>query len=115
MAKLRRGNAPTIRRGPYAGDLAEVDHIIPRAVAPEVDAKLFNLEFMPSRMNREKAARIGQRQVALARKLHAAGLFSDGGFSKIPPSKGCGEAGQTGFSQHLRRTPPLEEPDFGSI
>lgn len=77
MAKLRRGNAPTIRRGPYAGDLAEVDHIIPRAVAPELDAKLFNLEFMPSRMKREKAARVGQRQRALAREWQAKGLVSN--------------------------------------
>lgn len=37
MEKLRRGNAPIITRGPYAGELAEVDHIIPRAVAPELD------------------------------------------------------------------------------
>ncbi len=77
MAKLRRGYAPTITRGPYAGDVAEVDHIIPRAVVPELDEKLFNLEFMPRTMNRKKSAAIGQRQVALAKEWHAAGLLSD--------------------------------------
>lgn len=37
MAKLRRGNAPKITKGPYAGDIASVDHIIPRSVAPGLD------------------------------------------------------------------------------
>ena len=52
LDKLRRGNAPTITRGPYAGELATGDHIIPRSVAPELDNKLFNLEFMPDTLNR---------------------------------------------------------------
>ena len=34
MEKLRRGNSPEITKGPYAGDVASVDHIIPRAVVP---------------------------------------------------------------------------------
>jgi len=76
MAKLRKGNAPTITRGPYAGDIVEVDHILPRAVVPELDCKLYNLEFMPARMNREKSAKIGQRQIALARQWAAQGLLS---------------------------------------
>jgi hypothetical protein len=29
IAKMRRGNAPTVTKGPYAGDVASVDHIIP--------------------------------------------------------------------------------------
>jgi hypothetical protein len=37
MDKLRRGKAPTITKGPYAGELATVDHIIPRSVCPELD------------------------------------------------------------------------------
>lgn len=73
---LRKGNAPTITRGPYAGDVVEVDHIIPRAVVPELDRKLYNLEFMPGRMNREKSAKIGQRQIALAKRWADQGLLS---------------------------------------
>jgi hypothetical protein len=83
MTKLRKGNAPTITRGPYAGDVVEVDHIIPRAVAPELDYKLYNLEFMPGRMNREKSAKIGQRQVALARQWAAQGLLSQRGLAAV--------------------------------
>ena len=83
MAKLRIGNAPTITRGPYAGDIVEVDHILPRAVVPELDCKLYNLEFMPARMNREKSAKIGQRQVALARQWAAKGLLSAEGSRSV--------------------------------
>jgi hypothetical protein len=39
--------APTIRRGPYKGDQLSVHHIIPRAVAPELDHIIANLELMP--------------------------------------------------------------------
>ncbi len=35
LADMRRGQAATIRKGPYAGDELSVDHIVPRAVAPE--------------------------------------------------------------------------------
>ena len=42
MAKLRKGNAPTITKGPYAGEIVTGDHIIPRSVTPELDNTLFN-------------------------------------------------------------------------
>ena len=56
MEKLRRGKAPTITKGPYADDIATGDHIIPRSVCPELDNCLYNLEFMPGRMNSSKGA-----------------------------------------------------------
>ena len=37
MIKLRKGNAPTITKGPYAGEIVTGDHIIPRSVCPELD------------------------------------------------------------------------------
>jgi hypothetical protein len=83
LAKLRRGNAPTIMKGPYAGELAEVDHIIPRSVCPELDNKLFNLEFMPETLNRRKSDKVGDRQRQLARKWHRLGLLSDDGLEAV--------------------------------
>lgn len=68
MGKLRTGNAPTITRGPYAGDIASVDHIIPRSICEELDERLYNLEFMPSKMNGKKGNKIGLRQIQLAQK-----------------------------------------------
>src|SRR6187455_847034 len=36
-AEMRRGKAATVMKGPYQGDQLSVDHIIPRAVVPELD------------------------------------------------------------------------------
>ena len=77
IGKLRTGNAPTITLGPYKGELATVDHIIPRSVAPELDNRLFNLEFMPATLNGRKADKVTERQVQLARRWHGLGLLSD--------------------------------------
>jgi hypothetical protein len=83
LAGLRRGNAPTITKGPYAGELAEVDHIIPRSVCPELDNRLYNLEFMPETLNRWKSDKVGDRQRQLARKWHRLGLLSDEGLKAV--------------------------------
>lgn len=74
ITAMRKGNAATVRKGPYAGDVLSVDHIIPRSVAPELDNCIANLELMPLRLNQKKGDKIGDRQRDLARKLHAAGL-----------------------------------------
>lgn len=83
MSKLRRGKAPTITKGPYAGELATVDHIIPRSVCPELDNRLFNLEFMPDTLNKRKGDKIGDRQRQLARKWHHEGLLSKSGLARV--------------------------------
>ena len=76
---MRRGRSPTVQRGPYLGDALSVDHIIPRAVVPELDNAIANLELMPLRMNESKNAKVGQRQIDVARKLNEAGLLNDAG------------------------------------
>jgi hypothetical protein len=72
---MRRGQSPTITLGPYAGDQLSVDHIIPYAVAPQLDHVIANLELMPLRMNISKRDRMGERQQAHAERLRSAGLF----------------------------------------
>lgn len=73
---------------PYAGDELSVDHIIPRAVVPELDNVIANLELLPMRVYRQKKATIGQRQRDLARKPFQAGLLSKTAFESVmrPPS-----------------------------
>lgn len=83
LGEMRRGKAPTVRCGPYAGDQLSVDHIIPRAVCPELDNVIANLELMPMRMNSSKSDKIGARQLDLARKLYSAGLLSAEGKRKL--------------------------------
>ena len=74
LAKLRKGNAPTITKGPYAGEIVTGDHIIPRSVCPELDNKIYNLEMMPLTLNQRKGAKVTQRQIDLAKRWNADGL-----------------------------------------
>lgn len=83
LRDMRRGQSPTIRRGPYKGEELSVDHVIPRAVCPELDNVIANLELMPLRMNAGKRDKIGDRQVSLAKQLRAAGLLSEKGFEVV--------------------------------
>jgi hypothetical protein len=83
MEALRKGNSPKVTKGPYAGDTVDADHIIPRAVAPELDEKLFDLELMPSKLNMAKGAKIGVRQKQLAEKWRKLGLLSEAGFLAV--------------------------------
>jgi len=83
LEEMRRGKAPTVQRGPYRGDQLSVDHIIPRAVVPELDCVIANLELMPLRMNESKNATVGARQLDLAKKLYAAGLLSGRGLKVL--------------------------------
>lgn len=93
MENLRRGKSPTITRGPYAGEKLTVDHIIPRAVAPNLDKVLANLELMPLSLNIRKGAKIGQRQVDLANKLRDAGLLTPEDHAAIIERQTSGYAG----------------------
>ncbi|MDB4127799.1 hypothetical protein N9594_01485, partial [bacterium] len=83
MIKLRKGNAPTITKGPYAGEIVTGDHIIPRSVCPELDNALYNLEMMPLTLNQKKSAKIGQRQIDLATRWNQDGLLSDAGLGAV--------------------------------
>ena len=80
---MRHGKAPTVMKGPYKGDQLSVDHIIPRAVVPELDCVIANLELLPLRMNESKNAKIGDRQRDMARKFYRAGLLSKEGLEAL--------------------------------
>lgn len=79
MIKLRKGSAPTITKGPYAGEIVTGDHIIPRSVCLEQDNALYNLEMMPLTLNQKKSAKIGQRQIDLVKRWNQDGFISDAG------------------------------------
>ena len=76
----------------WLGDILSVDHIVPRAVCPELDNVIANLELMPLKMNQGKGDGIGQRQMDLARKLKDAGFVGNA-------QQGAGY-GQVGCSGH---------------
>ena len=83
MSDMRRGQSPTIQRGSFQGDQLSVDHIIPRAVCPELDNVIANLELMPLRANQSKNAKVGSRQLQKAQELHRAGLLSASGLKQV--------------------------------
>ena len=83
MADLRKGQSPTVQRGPYVGQELSVDHIIPRAIVPELDCVIANLELLPLKLNESKNAKVGDRQVSLAKKLREAKLLSESGWMAV--------------------------------
>lgn len=76
LSRLSRGRSAVITLGPYRGELAEVDHIVPFSLAPEVGNDLANLELLPASLNRRKSDRVGQRQLAYADAFQGAGLIT---------------------------------------
>lgn len=59
LEKLKRGNAAFVTKGSYAGEKAEIDHIVPVARYPQYANELANLQVMPGPMNRSKGDRMG--------------------------------------------------------
>ena len=80
---MRRGKSPTVTKGPYKGQELSVDHIVPRAVVPELDNVIANLELLPLRLNESKNDKVGDRQLSHAKKLYGAGLLSAEGLKKV--------------------------------
>jgi hypothetical protein len=78
MEHMRHGKCPIVKVGPYAGDFLSVDHIVPRALYPQLDNVLANLEFMPMQLNRAKGDSFGQRQEFELRRFERAGLIPKG-------------------------------------
>ncbi len=75
LDRMRRGRSPVISRGPYLGELAEVDHIVPLAVEPALDREIANLELLPRSLNRRKGASMGARQWDYLEKFRMAELI----------------------------------------
>ena len=83
MEKLKKGGSPTITKGEHAGDSIALDHVLPRAVVPELAARFYNLEAIPARENLEKSAKITQREVTLAQRWAKEGLLSAEGLQAV--------------------------------
>jgi hypothetical protein len=83
MAELRKGGSPTITKGPHAGDSVALDHVLPRAVVPKLAARFYNLEAIAAKANLAKSAKIGQRELDLARRWQREGLLSAAGLAAV--------------------------------
>ena len=81
LARMEEGRSPIVGRGPYAGEKAEVDHIVPRALAPDLDNLLINLELMPMTLNRRKSDKVTERAASMAKRFFDAGVMMPESYS----------------------------------
>ena len=83
LTELRKGGSPTISKGEHAGTDIALDHVLPRAVVPELAARFYNLEAIPAKENLAKSAKIGKRELNLARRWKRDGLLSAEGLAAV--------------------------------
>ncbi len=83
LAELRKGGSPTITKGDHNGDGIALDHVLPRSIVPELAARFYNLEAIPSKVNSGKSAKITDRELKLARRWHREGLLSAQGLAAV--------------------------------
>jgi hypothetical protein len=81
--RLRHGGAAIVTIGPESGQQAEVDHVVPVSLAPEIGNELANLELLPERLNQRKSDRVGPRELERAVALHQAGLLSEESLERV--------------------------------
>jgi len=83
MAELKRGKSATITKGQYAGQEAEAGLVIPKAVCPELQNQVMNLELLPASLNRARSEKVTDRAKIFAKELYEAKLLSDEGWTKV--------------------------------
>lgn len=60
---------------------------MPRAITPELDNVIANLELLPLKLNEGKSDKLGGRQLSMAKAFHGAGLLSDAGLKCVMEAK----------------------------
>jgi len=83
MSEMRRGKSAMITKGQYAGQEAEADHVIPKAVCPELENQVINLELLPAKLNRAKGDKVTDRAKGFAKELYDANLLSEEGWGAV--------------------------------
>ncbi|MFA9196802.1 MAG: hypothetical protein ACEQSM_04225 [Aliarcobacter sp.] len=83
MAELKHGKPATITKGEYSGQKAEADCVIPRAVCPELQNEVMNLELIPVSLIRAKNDKVTERAKLFAKELYEAKLLSEKGWKKV--------------------------------
>jgi hypothetical protein len=86
MAELRRGKSAKITKGQYVGQEAEAGLVIPKAVCPELQNQVMNLELLPASLNRSPSDKVTDRAKVFAKELHDAKLLSDEGWERVSSS-----------------------------
>jgi len=87
LVRMSEGKSPIVEFGPYAGEPAEVDHIVPRSLAPDLDNLLINLELMPRTLNRRKSNKVTERAEQMAKRFFYAGVMMSESFDAVTKAK----------------------------
>lgn len=90
---MRRGKAPTIQKGDFAGEKLEVDHLLPIARAPYLGNEIANLCYLPRKLNRRKKASLSKAYRTLSGYLLEAGVISAVQFAELCPPEPKPEPG----------------------
>ena len=83
MAELKQGKSATITKGEYTGQKAEADGVIPKALCPELQNQVMNLELLPASLKRAKSDKVTDRAKVFAKELYEAKLLSQEGWKKV--------------------------------
>jgi len=83
MAELRQGKPATITKGEYSGQKAEAEDVIPRALCPELQNQVMNLELLPASLKKAKSDKVTDRAKVFAKELYEAKLLSEEGWQKV--------------------------------
>ena len=83
MAELKQGKSAIITKGQYAGQKAEADDVIPKALCPELKNQVMNLELLPASLIRAKNDKVTDRAKVFAKELYEAKLLSEEGWKRI--------------------------------
>ena len=87
LAIMRRGGSAMIMRGCYKGEVTEVDHMIPFAIAPEIGNEILNLELLPKTLNRRKSDYVGDVELAYAKRLQEKGILSQETYLRVEKAR----------------------------
>ena len=72
---MSEGKSPIVGAAPDAGEKIEVDHIVPRSLAPDLDNLMINLEMLPHTLNWEKSNKITERAYSMAKRFFETGVM----------------------------------------
>lgn len=75
LKALAYGKAPTITKGEFAGERIDVEHVVPKSIAPGLDNILANLMWYPASLNQSKNNTITQEAMDMAEVFADEGIL----------------------------------------
>ena len=75
LKALAYGKAPTITKGEYKGQRIDVEHVVPKAIAPDLDNILSNLMWLPASLNQSKSDTITDEAMEMAKIFRDEGIL----------------------------------------